>query len=180
LLHADGDKRRGNGSTASLNEAGYREVAGLKDDSEMKTYIIRVIKEYDCKVENLSELMAFVPWFSGTKAEQSLTKLEDGLFFAVLADGRPWISCQTAGINGSNAELNAEGYTLVAVLRNDKEMKAFVRRLCKSLSININDEGSFEDMIKYFSEAATFQSFDTLVSELKAAANASHSWADFE
>lgn len=181
LILADDDKRRGIGSTASLTEDGYRQVAKLKDDNEMKNFIVRVIENYDCKVEDVGGLMGFVPWFSGTTGTQSLAQLEDALLFAVLADGKPWISYRnTAGITGANAPLNLQGYVEVACVRNDEEMRTFAKRICANLEIKIIDEGGFEGMIQYFSGASTFQSFETLVSELRAAAKAPHSWAEFE
>jgi hypothetical protein len=181
LLLTEGDKRKGVGSTASLTEDGYREVAKLKDDLEMKSFIVRVIENYDCKVDDEGALIGFVPWFSGTTSTQSLAQLEDALLFAVLADGKPWISYRnTAGITGANAPLNLQGYVEIACVRNDQEMRTYASRICNNLEIKIIDEGGFEGMIKYFSGAATFQSFDSLVSELKAAAEAPNSWAVFE
>jgi hypothetical protein len=181
LLLTEGDKRKGVGSTASLTEEGYREVAKLKDDVEMKNLIVRVIENYDCKVVDAGGLNGFVPWFSGTTSTESLAQLENALLFAVLADGKPWISYRnTAGITGANAPLDLQGYVMIACVRNDQEMRTYARRICKNLEIKIIDEGGFEGMIKYFSGAATFQSFETLESELKAAAKAPHSWAVFE
>jgi hypothetical protein len=180
LLLSEGDERRGVGSTAILDEAGYKEVAALKDDIEMKNFVLRIIEKYDCKVEDMGGLMGFVPWFSGTSSVQNLAKLEDGLLFEALADGEPWISYRnSAGITGENVPLNMEGYTGIASLRNDEEMKTFARRLCDDLAIKIVDDDGLEGMIKYFSGSATVQSFDTLVTELKSAAESPHSWADF-
>ena len=68
----------------------------MKDDHEMKDFILRVIDKYDCKVEAVGGLMGIVPWFSGTTMIQSLPKLEDTLLYAVLSDGggrsKSWLS----------------------------------------------------------------------------------------
>jgi hypothetical protein len=180
-LPEGGKQQRGIGKTAELNQEGYSKVAHLKDDEEMKDFILRIIDKYDCNVENMDALMGFVPWFSGTIAEQSLTKLEEALLFAVLADGTPWISYKnSAGTTGESARLDLEGYVEVACMRKDEQMKAFARRLAKSMHIKITDEGGFAGTMRYYSGSATFQSFDKLKDEFEAAAKAPHSWADYE
>lgn len=180
-LSEGGKAQRGMGKTAKLNEDGYHKVAQLKDDEEMKDFIIRAIEKFDCKVEDMGGLMGMVPWFSGTVAEQSLAKLEEALLFAVLADGTPWVTYKnSAGTTGNSARLNLEGYVDVACMRNDEEMNKFARRLAKSMDIKITDEGGFEGTMKYYSGSATFQSFESMKSEFRAAAEAPHSWAKSE
>jgi len=166
------------GKSSSIDEDGYTKVANLEDDVEMEAFIRRVIDRYDCKVEDESGLMGIVPWFSGTTMKQSLVQLERVLLFAVLADGKPWITFKNSGgITGKNAPLDLNGYLEVAALRKDDEMKDFVRNLAESMGIKVLDEGGFEGMIKYYSGSSTFQSFERLQSELESAKAAPHSWA---
>jgi len=175
---AAGDKGRGLGTTAATDEAGYQAVAKLKDDEEMKTFILRVIEDYDCHVKDEGGLMGIVPWFSGTAAVQSLDKLENSLLFAILANGKRWISYKnTAGTTGADTPLDLQGYMEVAILRKDIEMETFARRLAEQMGVKVTDEGGFAGMIKYHSGAAAFQSFDKLQSEIQSAAASPHSWA---
>lgn len=168
------------GHKAPLNEIGYRKVARLKDDHEMKDFIERVIERYDCRIISEGGLMGLVPWFSGTVSVQSYTKLEDALLFAILSDGSPWLQYRnSAGVTGADAELTLEGYVEVACTRNEVEMKKFTRRLCADMNIKIIDEGGFNGMIHYYSGSSTFQSFDSLKAELQSAAATPHTWAEF-
>jgi len=181
LLLAEGDKAKGLGKTADLDEKGYQSVAKLKDDHEMYNFIVRLIEEYDCKVEDDGGLQGFVPWFSGTSSVQSFEKLKDALLFAILADGRRWISYKNSdGITGDNASLDLQGYVEVACSKKDDEMEAFIRRLAQAMKIKVIDEDGFHGMLGYHSGSATFQSFDKLRAEIQAAAAAPNSWAEFE
>jgi hypothetical protein len=178
---AVGDKRRGLGGTASLDEAGYKSVAELKDDEEMKQFILRVVEDYDCKVDKMGGLMGIVPWFSGTTAVQSLEKLNESLLFAVLANGERWISFRnTAGVTGADVPLDLEGYVEVAIIRSAGETEKFARRLAEQMGIEITREGGFEGMIKYYDGSATFQSFDKLREEMRSAAASPNTWAKFK
>jgi len=175
------DKGRGLGTTAAMDEEGYVAVAKLKDDEEMKTFMLRLIEDYDCHVNDEGGLMGVIPWFSGTTAVQSLVKLEDSLLFAVLANGERWISYKnSAGTTGTNAPLDLQGYMEVAIIRKDFEMQAFARRLAEHMGVEVADEGGLAGMIKYHSGAAApFQSFDKLQAEIKSAAASPHTWAKF-
>jgi len=178
---AAGDNRRGLGLTADMDERGYEAVAKLKDDEEMKIFILRLIEDYDCHVNDDGGLMGIVPWFSGTTAVQSLAKLEESLLFAVLANGERWMSYKnSAGISGTNAPLDLQGYMEIAIISKDIEMQAFARRLVEHMGIKVTDEGGFAGMIKYHSGAAAFQSFDKLQNEIKSAAASPHAWAKFK
>jgi len=178
---AAGDKGHGLGSTATIDEEGYEEVAKLKDDGEMKTFIKRVIRDYDCRVDDESGLMGIVPWFSGTTGVQSLAKLEESLLFAVLANGKRWISYKNgARTTGAHAPLDLQGYMEVAIIRKHVEMEKFARRLAEHMGVKIIDEVGFKGMIKYHDGAAAFQSFDKLQQEIKSAAAAPDTWAKFK
>jgi len=175
---AAADKGHGLGATADIDEGGYEAVAKLKDDEEMRTFILRVIESYDCRLMSDGGLMGIVPWFSGTTAVQTLAKLEESLLFAVLAEGEAWISYKnSAGTTGTDAPLDLQGYMEIAIIRKDIEMQAFARRLAENMGIQIADEGGFAGMIKYHSGTAAFQSFDKLQNEIKSAAASPHAWA---
>jgi hypothetical protein len=172
--------RHGIGKDASLDQAGYVQVSALQDDDEMKEFIMRMVEKYDCKVVEIGGLMGIVPWFSGTTSTQDIQKLEDTLLFAVLTRSKPWLSYKNSDhITGDTAKLGFVGYVQVAAMRNDSEMKKFVRRVCKDMGVNVVDEGGFEGMVKYYSGTDNFQSYERLQSEIKSAANAPHSWAEW-
>jgi hypothetical protein len=174
------DTRRGVGDTAPISEAGYQTVAAIKDDYEMKKFILRVLAKYDCEVTQEGGFMGLVPWFSGTTSVQSLEQLQDALLFELLSAGEHWLHYKnTAGITGDTASLDLDGYVVVACLRRDEDMKKFARRLCKSMGVKITDENGFDGMIKYFSGTTGFQSFERLQSEIQSAAAAPHTWASF-
>jgi len=171
--------KHGMGKRATLDQAGYAQVANLKDDSEMKEFILRMVEKYDCKIEEVGGLMGIVPWFSGTTATQDIQKLEDTLLYAVLTfTAKPWLSYKNSDhITGDTAKLGFVGYVQVAAMRKDAEMKKFVRRVCKDMNVQIVDEGGFEGMVHFYSGTDNFQSFERLQTEIKSAANAPHSWA---
>jgi len=173
------DDRHGIGETAMLNEDGYKSVAAVKDDDEMKKFIMRVIKKFDCEVVEDSGLMGMVPWFSGTTAVQSMDLLEEALLFELLSLGNHWMHYKnSAGLTGETAALDLNGYVVVACLKQEEEMKTFARRLCKQMGVKITDDSGFQGMIKFFSGDVAFQSLDKLKSEIQSAANAPHSWAE--
>jgi len=164
-----------------LDEAGYQSVAELKDDEEMKQFILRVVEDYDCKIEHDGGLMGIVPWFSGTTAVQSLEKLNESLLFAVLANGERWISYKnTAGVTGADVSLDLEGYVDVAIIRSAGEMETFARRVAEQMGIKVTDDGGFAGMIKYYDGSATFQSFDKLREEIRSAAASPNAWGKFK
>lgn len=172
------DTDRGLGVTATTNEPGYEAVAKLKSDEEMKTFMLRVIEDYDCHVEDEGGLMGIVPWFSGTTAVQSLAQLVRALLFAVLANGERWLSYKnSAGMTGADVPLDLQGYMQVAIIRKDIEMEIFSRRLANQMGIKVTDEGGFKGMVMYHSGAAAFQSFGKLRDEIKAAVASPHGWA---
>jgi hypothetical protein len=167
------------GKSASLDQSGYAQVAALKDDLEMKEYILRVVDKYDCKINEIGGLMGIVPWFSGTTSTQNIGKLEDTLLFALLSNtNKPWLSYKNSDhLTGDTAQLGFVGYVQVAAMRNDMEMKKFSRRVCKDMGVQIVDDGGFEGMVKYYSGTNNFQSYERLQSEIKSAANAPNAWA---
>jgi len=170
--------RHGLGKSAAMDQAGYAQVAAMKDDSEMTDFVLRMVDKYDCRVEEMGGLKGIVPWFSGTTTEQSLEKLESTLLYAVLTYSHPWLTYKNSdGVTGDTAQLNFVGYVQTAALRSDVQMKKFVRRVCQDMKVKIVDEGGFEGMVKYYSGTDNFQSYDGLLSEVKSAANAPHSWA---
>jgi len=70
------------GATAPLTEAGYQAVAQRRDDSEMRSFILRQMDAEGLKftADGSEEyLNGFTPWFSGVRAVQSLQSLVEEL-----------------------------------------------------------------------------------------------------
>jgi len=155
----------------------------MKDDNQMKEFILRVVQKNDCKVVEDGGLDGIVPWFSGTPMSQSFVALENTLLFAVLSHAKnstAWLAFKNSeGISGDTAELSFVGYVEVAAMKNDEEMKKFARRVCQDMGVNIVDEGGFTGMVQYYSGSDNFQSFDRLQSEVISAANSPHAWGEW-
>jgi len=64
------------GSTAPLNEDGYRAVVFLRNESQMATFIQRAGNKLGVQVTNQDGLMGMTPYFSGRCARQSYEALE--------------------------------------------------------------------------------------------------------
>jgi hypothetical protein len=174
-----GRSSTGLGARAALDERGYVSVAGLKDDDEMKSFILRAIADRDCEVLDEAGLTGIVPWFSGTSAVQTFDELEDSLLSAVLANGHRWLSYKNSvGVTGADSPLDLQGYAEVSLLRSDDEMDMFARRLAEADGIEITDNGGLAGMIKYCSSAALLQSFDQFRKHMRSAAS-HQSWAKF-
>jgi len=60
---------------ASLSEAGYREIAALKDQDEMAAFVTRVAEELGYEITSPGKLNGAVPYYSGHKAKQSFKAL---------------------------------------------------------------------------------------------------------
>lgn len=79
------------GATAKLDEAGYRSVASLRNNKEMRTFIARVIKREGFYLVVPGGLDGLVPFHSCERDVQSLERLEDEMRnVASGSDG--WIS----------------------------------------------------------------------------------------
>jgi len=79
------------GATAKLDEAGYRSVASLRNNKEMRTFIARVIKREGFYLVVPGGLDGLVPFHSCEREIQSLERLEDEMRnVASGSDG--WIS----------------------------------------------------------------------------------------
>lgn len=68
----------GLGSTAILGEDGIRQVALLKDHTQMSVFILRLIEKggFEVKAGHMDDLNGLVPWYSGTLASQSFENLK--------------------------------------------------------------------------------------------------------
>lgn len=70
------------------------------------------------------------------------------------------------GKTGSTAELSEDGYQAVAALGSNDEMKTFARRVLRTLSREVQDEGFFSGLVQFYSGEIAVQSFGRLREEL--------------
>jgi len=59
----------------SLSEAGYREIAALKDQDEMAAFVTRVVEKLGYEISSPGKLNGAVPYYSGHKAKQTFKAL---------------------------------------------------------------------------------------------------------
>lgn len=94
---------------------------------------------------------------------------------ASIANARLQGRSQNAGqldsfnLGGSTAALNEAGYQLVASLKSDKEMGAFISRLLASEGMKVSDTRKMDGFVPYFSGTTAAQSLRQLRTELEKA-----------
>jgi len=62
-----------------LSEAGYQEIVALHSDNAMTAFVKGLLAKEGKTITDLGELNGVVPWFSGTRASQSLEELKTEL-----------------------------------------------------------------------------------------------------
>jgi len=161
------------GKSASLDEHGYQQVADLKDNSQMQDYIRRVAGEMGFSVSpgGGGPLNGFTPFFSGVKAKRNFNALKSELQKAIDSPNTWLIQ------NGANAELDEDGYSSIAKLRDSKEMEHFIRRLAENLlDMEVTNERGLVAFAPFYSGVKGHLSYDALKEELIAASEKKHSW----
>eukprot|EP00747_Dinoflagellata_sp_TGD_P089121 gnl/TRDRNA2_/TRDRNA2_164219_c0_seq2.p1 gnl/TRDRNA2_/TRDRNA2_164219_c0~~gnl/TRDRNA2_/TRDRNA2_164219_c0_seq2.p1 ORF type:complete len:482 (-),score=91.22 gnl/TRDRNA2_/TRDRNA2_164219_c0_seq2:352-1623(-) len=78
------------GTSASLDDDGYKAVAALRNDREMELFIRRAVTDLGCRVVDEGSLRGFVPYHSGTSATQTFIRLRDEILH-VASQPRSWI-----------------------------------------------------------------------------------------
>jgi len=167
--------------SASLDESGYKQIAALKNDDEMKVFIRRVARSCNMKVIDEGGLNGVVSWFSGVEDTSSFEELKVALFTALLAKSQDhWAAVKNmTGVSANSATLDLVGYSQVRSMRSPKAMVEFVRRMIESMGIRITNDGGFDGMMHFYSEPDDMESFQRLMSEIKKA-TFEHSWAEME
>lgn len=79
------------GNTVTLDEIGYQTAATADSPINMKRFICRVVSKIGCKVNDLSSLLAFVPYYSGVAGTQTYSRMETELITKCHAGGL-WVS----------------------------------------------------------------------------------------
>lgn len=89
------DKAAGTGKSgmdAPLNEIGYKKVAKLKSQTEMETFVKRVISQRKLYIVDEGSLKGLLPYYDGVKAKQSYKALDEEISRAMKKKRNPWLS----------------------------------------------------------------------------------------
>jgi len=73
ISHAPGNEE----SEQPLSEAGYHNVASMKDHDSMDHFIRRVVAHHGCHVKDEGALAGMIPYYSGHKAHQTFAALDN-------------------------------------------------------------------------------------------------------
>jgi hypothetical protein len=159
--------------SAPLTEDGYQSVVAEHSDEEMKAYIRRVLAANGLGVNKSNEgsFAGLVPYFSGTKAAQSLKGLQKEL------QNAPWVVRISAfvaeslmnGASGASAPLTEAGYQLVTAMRSDAEMEVFMRRMLEEDQVmpdNADAKRIIQDLAPHYSGTVAEQNLAQLRKDL--------------
>eukprot|EP00928_Gymnodinium_smaydae_P073349 TRINITY_DN56567_c0_g1_i1.p1 TRINITY_DN56567_c0_g1~~TRINITY_DN56567_c0_g1_i1.p1 ORF type:complete len:410 (-),score=84.23 TRINITY_DN56567_c0_g1_i1:159-1388(-) len=172
--------------TTTLDENGYSAVAGLRSQEAMTIFAERVLAQDGLRVKDKAMLSRVVPFYDGECMQQSMAALRHELQQAksprgchaawVEQDGtkkpmalltqaaQPHVS--VSPLPGAEAPLNQTGYRAVVELRDNDEMKTFIRRVAKDEGLQIMNEGALSGFARYYSGVCARQSYAALVKEL--------------
>jgi len=162
------------GLTAPLSEAGYQQVAELKNDQSMQFYVMRLLDARGMVGVDNGKMEGFLPWYSGTKAVQSFEQLSAEILMRPwvipraelereqekLQMGGPFAAQQLVEVKAASAEsvASAEKSTLAAlgpyrvtyadgvpVTEGSERHSKVVAKLPKDLEINVVEIGKVEE-----------------------------------
>lgn len=173
------EKVSGPGATAALNEKGYRELVHLKKNKEMETFIRRVAKNMSMEIVDDARFQGVVPFYSGVKARQSMSKLQLEITTNKANACEAWVqeaNKHPKNWTGFTAPLNEEGYVAVARKHNDSEMEKFIEREIVDLNYEITDVSGLLGLSPFHSCAKGSRSFDSLQKELLVLAATPGKW----
>mmetsp|Transcript_24632 Transcript_24632/g.45450 ORF Transcript_24632/g.45450 Transcript_24632/m.45450 type:complete len:498 (+) Transcript_24632:52-1545(+) len=176
------EKVSGPGSTAELTEGGYRQLLALKknQNQEMEVFIRRVAKNMSMEIVDDARLHGVVPFYSGVKAKQSLSKLQIEIVNSKGSPCEAWVVEEAKKMpknwTGFTAPLNEDGYITVARKHNDSEMEKFIEREIVDLNYEITDVSGLLGLSPFHSCAKGARSFDSLQKELLVLAATPGTW----
>lgn len=116
----------GIGRVMPITEAGYLRVAARRNDSEMETFIRRVLHQKGLDVADEQGLQGFARFFSGTRAVQSLADLKSGLTKV------PWVVAQKQEApiaHDNNAFVDEASFQKTLEHGTEEELKALIRNM---------------------------------------------------
>jgi hypothetical protein len=167
------------GCTVELGESGYARLAGRKSDTDMATFINRVISDMGLRALSENPIHGIAPYYSGANAVQNLGSLKREL--QKIKDGPcSWLVPMSLKIQegiGKTALLNEKGYLSVAQAYSEAEMRDYVERVIKTLNMHVADETGLQGFLPYFDCEKDVKTLKQLRKELKEeASKGSQSW----
>lgn len=143
---------------APLSEKGYQQVAALENDEAMLNFARRQLDVLGLRASTEGHMRGWVPWFSGTKAKQSLAAMVNSL------QAQDWVvhNKEMASI----APLSEDGYAQVAALEDDEAMLSFVRRELDALRLRASTQGHLRGWVPWFSGTKAKQTLAAMVDSL--------------
>jgi len=191
------------GSTATLDEKGYKSVSELKNNTEMTTFIQRVVNEMGGYITDEAGFNGVVPYYSGERATQSFVALRQEILSAPMAK-KPWVKMDSedsydsstqhdskdlqtlkngpvmGNPNGYTTGLDEDGYKAVSRLKSNFEMGLFIRKLVDDMGARIVDEAGFNGVVPFYSGQQSTQSFQALQKEIHSSAKSGNAWVVFD
>eukprot|EP00928_Gymnodinium_smaydae_P021507 TRINITY_DN1839_c0_g1_i1.p1 TRINITY_DN1839_c0_g1~~TRINITY_DN1839_c0_g1_i1.p1 ORF type:complete len:407 (+),score=94.19 TRINITY_DN1839_c0_g1_i1:213-1433(+) len=173
------------GEAAALSEEGYSTVANMRSKEAMDAFADRLLKQEGLEVTDVDMLNRVLPFYNGECAKQSFDALRQELSGATSEHGckKAWVKKTSPAQEGTSllakasvvvtpqggdvAPLDEDGYQAVVALKNNEEMKKFIRRLSQSHGLNVMNEGGLSGFAPYYSGVCATQTFQALVTELK-------------
>jgi len=157
---------------ASLDQRGYKQIANLNSDVQMRIFMRRLLGKLGLKVSDETEFRRVVPYYSGEKGVQTYAALieefedpERSGHFLEPADDHP----------GASVALTEQGYQRVARTRSDEEMEKFMRRVIGSMSLKVASDAGLSGVVPWYSGTQRTQDFARMQEEIVKALKAPHS-----
>lgn len=180
--------------TRKMKEGIFYTIASINDDVGMSEFIKTMIQEVGGEVVDEGGLQGIVPYYTGSKALQTFSRLMEELAaIAGLSDG--WIRMSHLarfkalemaygpeffpGGVGKVATLNEEGYQAVAFTRRSPEMVKFVHRAAAEFGYFVVDSGGLSGLVPFFSGECRTRSFTELIKELHEVSGIPGQWVRF-
>merc|ERR1719198_7566 len=166
----------GLGRTAQLTEDGYQKVFQEKSVGHMRAYLRRLLDSEHFKVSDDTAFDAFVRICTSEEAAQKTLTVLLGELKLV-----PWVEALSSwqGLSGANAPISEDGYQLVAKLRSDVEMQAFIQRVLASEARTVQDEAGLKGILPFYSGVEAVQSLAALQAEIRDKSRSS-SWVGLD
>lgn len=165
----------GLGRTAQLTDDGYQKVFQQQSIGHMRAYLRRFLDSQHLKISEDRAFDEFVRTCTRSTAVQKtlaeiLGEVKSATWVEPLSSWR--------GLSGANAPISEDGYQLVAALRNNDEMQAFIERVLASEARTAQDEAGLKGILPYYSGVEAVQSLGALQAEIGDSSRSS--WAGLD
>jgi hypothetical protein len=148
------DDPLGIGTTAPLDEVGYKEVANTKSNIEMSIFVLRVVRQHGMQVVDEDQFSGLIPYYSGDKSvqtfdtlEQEIQKITKAMCAWIIPDTE---TSNTDGeVDGKSVPLTEQGYYTIAKLRSPLDMRDFILRVIKDMDMTVVEKGGLMGFLPF-------------------------------